>query len=351
MKSQAPEPATMPRNECSAIKGRGKMRRLTAIALSALALGWAASAPGAARAEDYPSRPIKLILPQPPGGAVDLIARTLGERLAEQMKQPVIVENKPGANGGLAAGDVARSVPDGYTLLVAVDTNLAVNPTLYPSLSYDPFRDFAPISVLTKVALVLVANPKVPANNVRELIAYATANPGKLNYASIGLGTQQHLGMELFKLMTKTDINQVEYRGTAPAMIDVVAGQVEIMITGPPSAKAMSEGGKLKLLAVTGKERNALMPDVPTVDESGVPGYEVTGWFGILAPAQTPKPVLDRLTGEVRKATADPLFSDRMTAQGLAVVGSTPEAMLALMRSDTKKWADVIRATGAKIQQ
>jgi tripartite-type tricarboxylate transporter receptor subunit TctC len=196
-----------------------------------------------------------------------------------------------------------------------------------------------------------VANPKVPANNVRELIAYASANPGKLNYASIGLGTQQHLGMELFKLMTKTDINQVEYRGTAPAMIDVVAGQVEIMITGPPSAKAMSEGGKLKLLAVTGKERNALMPDVPTVNESGVPGYEVTGWFGILAPAQTPKPVLDRLTGEVRKATADPQSSGRMTAPGLEAVGSTPEDMLALMRSDNKKWADVIRATGAKIQQ
>jgi tripartite-type tricarboxylate transporter receptor subunit TctC len=149
------------------------MRRLATIALSALALGWVASAPGAARAQDYPSRPIKLILPQPPGGAVDLIARTLGERLAEQMKQPVIVENKPGANGSLAAGDVACSAPDGYTLLVAVDTNLVVNPTLYPSLSYDPFRDFAPISVLTKIALVLVANPKVPADNVRELIAYA----------------------------------------------------------------------------------------------------------------------------------------------------------------------------------
>ena len=149
-------------------------------------------------------------------------------------------------------------------------------PALYPDLSYDPFRDFTPISVLTKTALVLVANPKVNANNVRELIAYAKANPGQLNYASIGLGTQAHLGMELFKLMTKTDINQVEYRGTAPAMTDVVAGRVEIMITGPPSAKAMSDGGKLKLLAVTGKQRHPLMPDVPTINESGVPGYEVT---------------------------------------------------------------------------
>lgn len=325
------------------------MNRLATAALAALALvGVIVSVP--ARAEDYPSRPIKLVLPQPAGGAVDLIARTLGERLTEQMSVPVIVENRPGANGGLAAADVARSTPDGYTLFVAVDTNLVVNPTLYPDLAYDPLRDFAPISVLTRLALVLVANPKVPADTVRELIAYAKANPGRLNYASIGLGTQQHLGMELFKLMTHTDITQVEYRGTAAAMTDVVAGRVDIMFTGTPSAKAMSEGGKLKLLAVTGKRRSALMPDVPTVDESGVPGFELTGWFGILAPAQTPQTVLERLTGEVRKAVADPRFRERMAVQGLEVIGSTPEEMLALMQSDTKKWAEVIRATGAKIQ-
>jgi tripartite-type tricarboxylate transporter receptor subunit TctC len=326
------------------------MNRLAATAVSVLALTCIAAVPDAACAQDYPSHPTKLVLPQPPGGAIDLIARTLGERLSEQMSQPVIVENRPGANGGLAAGDVARSTPDGYTLFMAVDTNLVVNPTLYPDLSYAPFRDFTPISVLTKTALVLVANPKVTANNVRELIAYAKANSGQLNYASIGLGTQAHLGMELFKLMTKTDINQVEYRGTAPAMTDVVAGRVEIMITGPPSAKAMSEGNKLKLLAVTGKQRHPLMPEVPTVDESGVPGYDVTGWFGILAPAKTPKPVLDRLTDEVRKAATDSRFRDRMTTQGLEVVSSTPEEMLELMHVDTKKWAEVIKATGAKIQ-
>jgi tripartite-type tricarboxylate transporter receptor subunit TctC len=303
-----------------------------------------------AQAQDYPTRPIKFILPQPAGGAVDLIARTLGERLSEQMKQPVVVENRPGANGGLAAADVARSTPDGYTLFVAVDTNLVVNPSLYPNLSYDPFRDFAPISVLARLPLVLVANLQVQANNVRELIAYAKANPGKLNYASIGLGTQQHLGMELFKLMTKTDINQVEYRGTAAAMTDVMAGNVDIMFTGTPSAKGMSEGGKLKLLAVTGKTRSPLLPDVPTVEESGVPGFTLNGWFGILAPARTPRPVLDRLTDEVRKATADPRFIQTMNVQGLDVIGSTPPEMTLLMRTDTKKWADVIRLTGVKIQ-
>jgi tripartite-type tricarboxylate transporter receptor subunit TctC len=309
-----------------------------------------ASLIAAAHAQDYPSHPIKFILPQPAGGAVDLIARTLGEPLSEQMKQPVVVENRPGANGGLAANDVARSTPDGYTLFVAVDTNLVVNPSLYPDLPYDPFRDFAPISALTRLALVLVANPQVPANNVGKLIAYARANPGKLNYASIGLGTQQHLGMELFKLMTKTDINQVEYRGTAAAMTDVIAGHVDIMFTGTPSAKGMSEGGKLKLLAVTGKTRSALLPDVPTVEESGVPGFSLTGWFGILAPAKTPKPILDRLTDEVRKAAADPRFIQKMNVQGLDVIGSTPAEMLALMQSDTKKWAEVIRLTGVKIQ-
>src|ERR1700692_868894 len=326
-----------------------RLRRIACLP-AALAIAITLVAATTARAQDYPSHPIKLILPQPPGGAVDMIARALADRLSDQMKQPVIVENKPGANGGLAAGDVVRSTPDGYTLFVAVDTNLVVNPTLYPNLSYAPFRDFTPISVLTKTALVLVANPKVNANNVRELISYAKANPGQLNYAWIGLGTQAHLGMELFKLMTKTDINQVEYRGTAPAMTDVVAGRVQIMITGPPSAKAMSEGGKLKLLAVTGKQRAPLMPDVPTVDDSGVPGYALTGWFGILAPGQTTKSVLDRLTDEVRKAVTDLRFRDRMTTQGLDVVGSTPEEMLALMHADTKKWAEVIRATGAKIQ-
>jgi len=325
------------------------MRPIVSFAAAAFALACALG--GTAQAQDYPSRPIKLVLPQPPGGAIDLIARALGERLSEQMKQPVIVENMPGANGGLAAGQVARSAPDGYTLFMPVDTNLVVNPNLYPNLAYDPVRDFAPISVLAKVALVLVANPKVPADNVRELIAFAKSNPGKLNYASIGLGTQSHLGMELFKMMTGTDINMVSYRGTAPAMTDVVAGQVDVMFTGPPSAKAMSEGGKLKILAVGGKRRLDLMPDVPTLDESGVPGYELTGWFGMVAPARTPEPVLHQLAQEVRKAAADARFGDRITAQGLEVVGGSAAEMRALIEADTEKWAAVIKATGTRIAQ
>jgi tripartite-type tricarboxylate transporter receptor subunit TctC len=321
------------------------------IVSAALALACIVAAPDLARAQDYPSRPIKLVLPQPAGGAVDLIARSLGERLSEQMQQPVIVENMPGANGSLAGAAVARAAPDGYTLMLAVDSNLVINPSLYNNLNYDPFRDFAPIGVIAKLNMVLVANPKVEAANVGELVAYAKAHPNKLNYAGIGIGSAMHMGMELFKFMTKTEINHVSYRGTAPAMTDVVAGVVDVMFTGPPSAKSMSEGGKLKLLAVASPQRMALMPDVPTVSESGVAGYEMASWFGLLAPAKTPKAITDRLSQEVNKAVNDPRFSGRMAAQGLQVVGGTPEQMLARMQADTRKWADLIKATDIRIPQ
>jgi tripartite-type tricarboxylate transporter receptor subunit TctC len=301
--------------------------------------------------EPYPSKRIRLILPQPAGGAVDLIARALGDRLSESMRQPVIVENMPGANGGLAAGQVAHATPDGHTLFMAVDTNLVVNPSLYPNLAYDPFRDFIPISIIAKVYLVLVASPKVEINSVQELLAFARANPGKLNYASIGLGTQAHLGMELLKMMTKTDITQVSYRGTAPAMTDIAAGVVEVMFTGPPSALALAAGGKVKILAVASPTRSQLMPQVPTVQEAGVPGYELSGWFGLLAPAKTPQSVIDRLSSEVKKAVADARLKDRLTEQGLEIFGSTSAEMLAVMTADTKKWSEVIAATGAKIPQ
>jgi tripartite-type tricarboxylate transporter receptor subunit TctC len=321
------------------------------IASAALVLACAVVGLNPANSQDYPSRTIKLILPQPAGGAVDLIARSLGERLAEQMNQPVIVENMPGANGSLAGAAVARAAPDGYMLMLAVDSNLVINPSLYNNLNYDPFRDFVPISVIAKLNMVLVANPKVEATNVRELIAYAKANPNKLNYAGIGIGSAMHMGMELFKFETKTQINHVSYRGTAPAMTDVVAGVVDLMFTGPPSAKSMSEGGKLRLLAVASQQRMPSMPEVPTVSESGVPGYEMGSWFGLLAPAKTPQPIIERLSAEVSKAVHDPRFNGRMTAQGLQVVGGTPGQMLATMQTDTRKWAELIKSADIKIQQ
>ena len=303
-------------------------------------------------AEDhYPSRPVKLVLPQPAGGAVDLIARALADRLAEQMGQPFIVENMPGANGGLAGGNVARAPADGYTLMLAVDSNLVINPSLYHTLTYDPFKDFAPIGIIARLNMVLVANPKVAAGSVKELIAYAKTNPNKLNYAEIGIGSAMHMGMEQFKFMTKTEINRVSYRGTAPAITDVVAGTVDLMFTGPPSAKSMSEGGKLKLLAVASAERIALLPDVPTVAEAGVPGYTMASWFGLLAPAKTQTTIVERLSTETKTAVNSQVFKDRMKSVGLEVDGGTPAAMLETMRSDTKRWAELIKATGITIPQ
>ena len=323
------------------------MKRTIVLAVAAYA---ALAAPCGAQ-DHYPSRPVKLVLPQPAGGAVDLIARALADRLAEQMGRPFIVENMPGANGSLAGGNVARSPSDGYTLMLAVDSNLVINPSLYHTLTYDPFKDFAPISIIARLNMVLVANPKIPASSVKELIAYAKANPNKLNYAEIGIGSAMHMGMEQFKFMTKTEINRVSYRGTAPAITDVVAGNVDLMFTGPPSAKAMSEGGKLKVLAVASQERMALLPDVPTVAEAGVPGYTMASWFGLLAPAKTSKSIVERLSAETKTAVNSPIFKDRMKSVGLEVDGGTPAAMLETMRSDTQRWAELIKATGIAIPQ
>jgi tripartite-type tricarboxylate transporter receptor subunit TctC len=326
------------------------MKRI-AVAAAAFLSALAFSSCAAVRAEPYPSHPIRLVLPQPAGGAVDLIARALGDRFTEQMRAPVVVENMPGANGSLAAGAVARAAADGYTLMLAVDSNLVINPSLYHNLSYDSFRDFVPISIIARLHMVLVANPKVEADNVRELIAYAKAHPNKLNYASIGLGTAMHMGMELFKLATGTEINQVSYRGTAQAMTDVVAGIVDIMFTGPPSARSMSEGGRLKLLAVASPGRMALIPDVPTMEEAGVPGYEMASWFGLLAPARTPRDIVERLSQAVKTALDDRKFDELMKAQGLEIVGGTPEAMWSTMQADTEKWAKLIKAIGIEIPQ
>ena len=291
-------------------------------------------------AQDYPARPIRLVLPQPPGGAVDFISRTLGAALQKSMGQAIV------------AGElVAKSAPDGYTLFMAVDTNLVVNPSLYAKVPYDPFRDFAPISVIARNGLVLVANNGFPPNSVAEVIAYARANPGKVNYASIGYGTQHHLGMELFKAMAKIDLVHVPYKSQAAALTDVAAqGGASIMICGTPAALAMSKAGQIKILAATSLERSRYLPDVPTVAEAGLAGFDVSGWFGLLAPAETPAPVLARLQQEVRKALDDAQFRAGLSKVGLDPVGGTPAEMVSLMKADTAKWAKVIRDSGAKIE-
>jgi tripartite-type tricarboxylate transporter receptor subunit TctC len=305
---------------------------------------------GMAAAQDYPARPIRLVLPQPPGGAVDFISRTLGATLQKSMVQAVVVDNRPGANGIVAAEHVARSEPDGYTLFMAVDTNLVVNPRFYAKLPYDPFRDFAPISVIARNSLVLVANNSLAANSVVELIGLAKASPGKINYGSIGYGTQHHLGIELLKSMAKIDLVHVPYKGQAAALTDLMRGAVGVMISGTPAALAHSKAGQLKILAVTSRERSKFLPDVPTISESGLPGYDVSGWFGLLAPAGTPPGVLAKLQQETLKALDDAEFRGALLKQGLEPVGTTPAEMLALMKSDTEKWAGVIRDSGAKIE-
>ncbi len=298
----------------------------------------------------YPSKPIRLVVTTAAGGANDLVARTLAERLSESMRQPVVIENQPAGNGGIAAGQVARAAPDGYTLIMVVDSTLTVNPHLYRNLSYDPFKDFTPISAVTRLPLVMVVNPDKAAN-VRELIALAKANPGKLTYASTGLGTQLHIGMELFKLMTKTDILHVPYRATTGAMADLMGGRIDMVLIGQSSAKAQAETGKLRILAIASPTRTPLMPDVPTMEEAGVPGYEVSSWFGLLAPANTPKTIVDRLAQAVKKATTDPRFIATLAPQGMQILATSPDETLAMMRADSKKWGDVITATGTTINQ
>jgi len=306
---------------------------------------------GTASAQDYPARPVRLVLPQPPGGAVDFISRTLGATLQKSMKQAIVVDNRPGANGIVAAEFVAKSPADGYTLFMAVDTNLVVNPNLYAKVPYDPFRDFAPISVIARNGLVLVANNAFPPNSVREVVAHARANPGKINYASIGFGSQHHLGMELFKAMAKVDLVHVPFKSQAAALTDVATqGGASIMICGTPAALAMSKSGQVKILAATSLERSRYLPDVPTVAEAGFPGFDVSGWFGLLAPANTPAPVMARLQLEVKRTMDDAEFRAALLKVGLDPVGNTPAEMLALMKSDTDKWAKVIRDSGAKIE-
>jgi tripartite-type tricarboxylate transporter receptor subunit TctC len=301
--------------------------------------------------ESYPSRSIHLVVTTAAGGANDLVARALAERLSESMRQPVIIENQPAGNGGIAAGQVARAAPDGHTLMMVVDSTLTVNPHLYRNLAYEPFRDFAPISTVTRLPLVLVINTTTKANDVRELIALAKASPGKLNYASTGVGTQLHVGMELFKLLTKTDIVHVPYRATTAAMADLMGGRIDMVLIGQSSAKAQVESGKLKILAIASPQRSPLMPEIPTMQEAGVPGYEVSSWFGMLAPAKTPRSIIDRLSREVRKAAGDPRFVATLAPQGMQIIASSPEEALAAMQADSKKWGEVIAATGITINQ
>lgn len=302
--------------------------------------------PAAVAQEAFPSRTIRIVLPQPPGGAVDLIARTLAEKLSPALGQPVILENQPGANGGLAAGQVARASPDGHTMFFAIDSNMVVNPLLYSNLPYDPFKDFEPISLLVRLDLVMVANPKLQATTLQELIAFSKANPDKLNYASVGHGSIQHLGMEMIKLRSGLNMTHVVYRGTAPAATDLVSGVVQAMLTGPQAAKPQIDAGAWRGLAVVGQTRSKLLPQVPTLRAAGVEGVDLSSWFALYAPAKTPAAVLKRLSNEIGKATADTAVRAKLEASGLQVVGSTPAELVDAMKTDVEKWRAFLAETG-----
>jgi tripartite-type tricarboxylate transporter receptor subunit TctC len=317
-----------------------------------LVLGMGLPSAAAVHAQDsYPWKPIQLVVTTAAGGALDLVARTVADRLSASMHQPIIIDNQPAGNGSVAAGQFAKATPDGHTLMMVVDSTVTINPHLYRNLTYDPFRDFAPVSVVTRLPLVLVSNPSVPAHDLKELIAFAKANPGKLNYASTGVGTQLHIGMEMFKLMTRTDIVHVPYRATTSAMADLMGGRIDLALIGLSSAKGQVETGKLRAYAIAASQRSLLMPEVPSAEEAGLPGYEVRSWFGMFAPAKTPPSVVDRLSREIKQASTDPKFMAALAPQGMQIIASSPAEMAQALREDFRKWGDVIRDTGTTINQ
>jgi len=320
------------------------MKCTTRIAVLALALGAAAGA----GAQTYPSQPIKMIVPFTAGGTTDILARTIGQKLAEAWRQPVIVENKPGAGGNIGADAVAKAKPDGYTILMGTIGTQSINASLYAKMPYDAAKDFAPVTLVAMVPNVLVVNPGVPAKSVAELIALAKAKPGQLNFASSSTGGSPHLSGEMFKQMTGADIVHVPYKGSAPAITDLLGGQVSLMFDNLPSALPQVKAGKLRALGVTSARRSQAAPEIPTIAESGVPGYEVDSWFGILAPAGTPKEVVGKLNAEIARILQMPDVRQRLQEQGAEPVGGTPEQFADHIRKETVKWARVVKASGAK---
>ncbi|HEX2825255.1 MAG TPA: tripartite tricarboxylate transporter substrate binding protein [Burkholderiales bacterium] len=312
----------------------------------AVALALAAALPAIAAQTNYPTRPVRLLVPSTPGGSVDTLSRTIGSRLSEKWGQQVVVDNRPGAGGVIAAETTAKAVPDGYTFLMCTVSSCATNVSLHKNLPYDPIRDFAPVTLVATQNLMLVVNPSIPANSVKELVALAKANPGKYSFASAGNGTGSHLSGELFKLLAGINIFHVPYKGVAPGLLDTVTGQISMnfpsIISGVPQVKA----GKLRALATTGPKRSATVPELPTMIEAGIKGYESATWYGILAPAKTPKDIVDKVNREVVAILNQPELHDRLTKEGAEPVGSTPHAFSAYMKAEIAKWAKVIKSAG-----
>ena len=302
--------------------------------------------PGWTFAADFPSRPLRLVVPFPPGGAADILARGISPRLSGQLRQQMIVDNLPGANGVIGFEVVARSPADGHTLLLGFTTGVAINPLLVSKVSYDPEKDFVPISMLSRTPMTLIVSPSFPANSVKDLVALAKATPGKLTYASPGTGNPNHIAGELFKLSAGVDLVHVPYKGAGPVMTDVIGGHVPVAFVTLAAALPQLRAGKLKLLAITSDRRWSALPDVPTMSEAGVRGLEIVEWFGILAPAGTPKAVIARLNEEIVTAVRSPEVQARLVEQGLEPVTTTSEEFRTVIRSDIAKWSKAIKQMG-----
>ncbi|HWP87704.1 MAG TPA: tripartite tricarboxylate transporter substrate binding protein [Burkholderiales bacterium] len=299
--------------------------------------------------QSYPTRAIKLVVPSSPGGGTDIVARILGQKLSEQLGQQFVVENRAGAGTVIGNDAVAKSAPDGYTLLMGLST-LAINPSMYAKLPYDALRDFAPISQSVSACNILILHPSVPAKTVTELIALARAKPGILTFGSAGMGTNPHLSGELFKSLARIDMVHVPFKGSGQSIISQLAGEIAANFPSVPTAMPYIKAGRLRGIGVTTLKRVEVLPDVPSIAEAGLPGYEATQWFGLLAPAGTPRPIIDRLYQESSRALRSADMKERMTAEGLEVVGGTPEEFASYIRSETEKWTQVIKAAGIKPQ-
>ena len=305
---------------------------------------------GAAHAADrWPDRPIHFVVPYPAGGPLDAVARLTAQKVSADVGQPIVVENRPGAGGNIGAEYVARAAPDGYTLLLGAVATHAINPTLYAHIPYDAQKDFEPVTQIASTPNVLIVNPSLPVHSVREFIAYAKAHPGTLNFGSGSTGSAGHLAGELFKRMAGIDMTHVPYKGAAPAMTDLIAGQVQLMFDNLASALTQIKAGKVRALAVTTAKRTPLAPDLPTIAESGLPGFDINTWFGLFVPAKTPQPVVQRLHDEFVKALNAPDVREKMLALGAEPVGNTPAQFAAYIKSESEKYAKVIKASGAKV--
>jgi tripartite-type tricarboxylate transporter receptor subunit TctC len=304
---------------------------------------------GHSLAQSYPDKPVRLVVAYPPGGGADIVARLLATQLNKDLGWQVIVENRSGAAGLIGTDSVARAPADGYTLIMGTNATHAIFQSLYPQLPYDPVADFAPVTNVVAVTSVLVVNPSsVPARNIRDLIAYAKEKPGQLNYASGGSGSNAHLAMELLNMMAGIKTVHVPYKGIAPAVTDLLSGHVQMMISNMPPVLPHIKSGRLLALGMADARRSAILPDLPTIAEAGVAGFQADVWWGVLAPAGTPRPIIDRLNTEIRKILDKPEMKEQFTNIGAEPAGSTPEQFAATIKADIKKWAEVVKVSGAK---